>query len=248
MRNIKLTLEYDGASFYGFQKQPHHISIQESLEKALSKLLNRKTKIAAASGRTDTGVHAHGQVVNFKTQSLRELAEMQRALNGILPAEIAVTAVDEVAPDFHARYSAVSKIYEYSIWNEPVRSPLRKYRSYHVPQPLNLVAMRRAARLLVGRHDFRSFGNARGKGSEPKSTVRTLKRLEIRRVGELVRLRFEADGFLYQMVRNLVGALVAVGRGKLNPGDIRALLRSKDRRKAPAGSPAEGLALVKVKY
>jgi tRNA pseudouridine38-40 synthase len=247
MRNIKLVLEYNGSIFSGFQKQPGKPTIQEALEKALSGFFDRKMKIVAASGRTDTGVHAEGQVVNFRTASVHALGRIQKGLNALLPTPIVVKAIEEVPSDFHARYSVRSKAYEYRIWNHPCRSPLIAGRAFHVPYKLNLAAMRKAGNALVGQHDFRSFTSvsALKKGN---SCVRTIKRFHIKQQGQLISMHVEADGFLYHMIRNMVGTLLEVGRGKRRPDDIPAILKAKDRRSAGMTAPSEGLSLVSVTY
>ena len=247
MRNIKLVLEYNGSSFFGFQRQPGKPTIQESLEKALSSFFARKMKIASASGRTDTGVHAEGQVVNFRTASAHELWQMQKGLNALLPPPIVVKEIKEVPADFHARYSVRSKVYEYRIWNHPCRSPLAAGRVFHVPQKLNVTKMRQAAKAFVGKHDFGSFTSVSAikKGS---SCVRTIKRLEIKRQGHLILMSVEADGFLYHMIRNMAGTLLEVGRGRRKPEDIATILKAKNRRLAGMAAPSEGLTLKKVTY
>ena len=247
MRNIKLVLEYNGSAFFGFQKQPGKPTIQEALEKALSSFFDRKMKIGAASGRTDTGVHAEGQVVHFKTASAHELWQIQKGLNALLPPSIVAKDIEEVPAAFHARYSVRSKVYEYRIWNHACRSPLIAGRAFHVPQKLNVAKMRQAAKVLVGKHDFRSFTSvtALKKGS---SCVRTIKYFQIKRQGPLLRIRVEANGFLYHMIRNMVGTLLEVGRGKRQVKDIASILKAKDRRLAGMTAPAEGLTLIKVTY
>ncbi len=251
MRNIKLTLEYDGSGFFGFQKQPGRATLQEAVEKALSSFFDAKVKIAAASGRTDAGVHALEQVVNFKTASTRELRLIQKGLNALLPESVSVRKIEEAPAEFHARYSVKLKTYEYHVWNDPVRSPLFGLRAFHVPGPLDVGRMRRAAGILKGRHDFRSFCDA-GSGaladSSRRGTVRTVKRLEVKRQGGLITLTVEADGFLYHMVRNIAGVLIAAGRGRLALKKIRDILNARDRRAAPQGAPARGLVLARVRY
>ena len=248
MRNIKLVLEYDGAAFFGFQRQPRHLSVQEALEAALCRLFNRSLKIAAASGRTDTGVHAAGQVVNFKVDSPMTVQAIQKALNGILPKTIAVLKAEEAEGDFHARYSAVAKTYEYRIWNSPVRSPLLAGKVCHVSLPLDVGAMKKAAAVLTGRHDFRSFCGHDPSRKEERDTVRSLYTCSLRRNGKDLRIRVTADGFLYRMVRNIAGALVEAGLGKLTPSQLKLILDARDRRKAPKTMPPEGLTLINVKY
>ncbi len=247
MRNIKLILEYDGSMFFGFQKQPRHLTVQEALEKALSGFFNRRMKIAAASGRTDAGVHAEYQVVNFKTTSAHELWQIQKGLNAHLPPSIVVKAITEVPLSFHARYSVRSKIYEYRIWNHSCRSPLIAGRAFHVPYRLNIAKMKKAAAEFCGKHDFRSFTSVSAikKGS---SCVRTVKSFQLKRRGDLITLRVEADGFLYHMIRNMTGTILEVGRGRRKPEDIKAILKAKNRCLAGVTAPAEGLTLYRVAY
>ncbi len=250
-RNIKLVLEYDGSAFFGFQKQPHHPTVQEALEKALSRLLNQKTKIKAASGRTDTGVHAAHQVVNFHTASDMSTAQMQKGLNALLPRSIAVKEVVSMPMRYHARYDVRHKTYQYQIWNHPIRSPLNAAFTLHITEKLNIRHMRDGARLLTGRHDFRAFCCANGKRAEEKKrrgTVRTIHRVDIRKRGHMLTIGIQADGFLYRMARNLVGALLDLGRGKIRVVELAAILKSKDRKRAGAAAPARGLSLVDVTY
>lgn len=247
VRNIKLVLEYDGSAFHGFQRQPNRISIQETLENALTRLLGSKTKIGAASGRTDAGVHAVSQIVHFKTSREYTPWEIRKALNAILPPEIAVREAEEEKDDFHARYSVKSKTYEYRIWNHEARSPFWEKRAWHVRSPLDLSKMRKAAKILTGKHDFRSFCTTDPLRRD-RNTVRTIKRFEVEKEGDLVRIRVEADGFLYRMVRNLTGSLVDVGKGKLGPARVKQALEAKDRREVGQGAPAHGLYLIDVNY
>lgn len=248
MRNIKLVLEYDGAHFFGFQRQPDRPTVQEALEKALSQFFDRAVKIQAASGRTDTGVNASCQVVNFKTESSRDLAQIQRGLNAILPSAVAVKKIEEVTENFHARYSVRGKTYEYWVWNHPVRSPLIARRAYHVPDQLNLTKMRQASKLLIGRHDFKSFCASGSKAGERGNTVRKIEGLEIRKEGFLLKIRIRADGFLYRMVRNIVGTLLEVGEGRLTLSEFKKILRAKDRKKAGRTVPPWALTLVETRY
>jgi tRNA pseudouridine38-40 synthase len=247
MRNIKLVLEYNGSMFFGFQKQPGRPTIQEVLEKALSGFFDRTMKIAAASGRTDTGVHAEGQVVNFRTSSAHALKQIQKGLNALLPPSVVVKDIEEVRACFHARYSVRSKVYEYRIWNHPCRSPLVAGRAFHVPYPLDLARMRKAAKSFMGTHDFRSFTSVPSmkKGS---SCVRTIQCFRIKRQGHLILMHVEADGFLYHMIRNMAGTLLEVGRGKRKIEAITAILKAKDRRFAGRTAPSEGLTLIRVQY
>ncbi len=246
-RNIKLTLEYDGTDFFGFQLQPKHPTIQETLETALSKFFDQPMKIKSASGRTDAGVHARAQIVNFLTRHPAPVSQIQKGLNAHLPPSIVVKEVKEAGANFHARFSAKGKTYEYCVWNHPVRSPFWLRYSYHAFSPLNLTLMRRAAKYFVGRHDFRSFCGTDPKKKQ-KDTRRTVKKFLILREGSLLRFRVTANGFLYHMVRNMVGTLLEVGRGKLAPEAIPSILKSRDRRSAAATAPAKGLFLIDVTY
>ena len=247
MRNIKLVLEYNGSTFFGFQKQPGRPTIQEVLEKALSSFFDRKMKIVAASGRTDTGVHAEGQVVNFKVSSDHKLWQIQKGLNALLPLPVAVKSIKEVPLDFHARYSVRSKVYEYRIWNHPCRSPLIAGRAFHAPYVLDIAKMRQAVKAFTGKHDFCSFTSvsAMKKGS---SCVRTIRYFHIKRQGHLILMRVEADGFLYHMIRNMAGTLLEVGRGKRKAKDVVSILKGRDRRLAGMTAPSEGLTLIRVAY
>ncbi len=247
LRNIALTLEYNGADFFGFQRQPNHPSIQEALETALSKLLNRETKITAASGRTDTGVHAAGQIVNFKTHSPRSLEEIRKALNALLPRSVAVLRAVEMPADFHARYSAKGKTYEYKIWNHEVRSTFWQGRAWHVPFTLNTAKMKQGAKILEGRHDFRSFCTT-DPAKKERDTVRDLRSLKVVKKGNLITITAEANGFLYRMVRNLAGALVELGAGKMEVSSLKKVLEARSRSSAGRTAPPEGLTLVSVTY
>lgn len=254
-RNIKLTLEYDGSRFYGFQRQKDKPTVQSELEKALSQLLNRPMKISSAAGRTDAGVHAKAQVVNFKTDSPLSLEKIQKGFNGLLPKEIAVKKVEEAVLDFHARYDAKEKTYEYWVLNSEIRSPLLNGQAHQFPYPLDIQQMRKAAAKLVGRHDFSAFsakcGPASGgqaSGSSAKRSIRLIRRLKIDQEGKLIRFTVEADGFLYHMVRNIVGTLLEVGRGKLSLRDFSSILKGGKRFLAGPIVPSKGLTLVSVKY
>jgi len=244
-RNVKLVLEYDGARYSGFQKQPGKLTIQKEIEKALKQLFNQSTKITSASGRTDAGVHASSQIVNVQTSSTLALNRIHMGLNYYLPPDIAVLSVQDVLPDFHARYSAKAKAYEYRIWNHRVRSPLRAARYYHVPFELDLSVMQAAAKSLIGRHDFSSFCST---GSARRDPVRHVKRLTLRRSGDEIVVRIEANGFLYHMVRNIVGTLIEAGRGKAAPEDVKAILDSCGKRKSLHNAPGHALSLVCVTY
>ena len=255
VRNIKLTLEYDGTGFFGFQSHTSGVpTIQQALEKALTQLFRKKTVLTSASSRTDAGVHAEDQIVHFKLENDMPLHRIPPGINHFLPDSISVLKAEEVPESFHARFHPVSKIYEYLIWNHPSRTALWRNHAYHVSAKLNLTAMNRAARFLLGKHDFRAFTSvdqvAKGTGAPRKriSFVRTVQKLSVKRRGDMVVITIQADGFLYHMVRNIAGTLAAVGKGKLQPGDVPAILKSRDRTKAAATLPSKGLCLKKVIY
>lgn len=247
MRNIKLTVAYDGTNYHGFQEQRGTglPTIQEVLEGCLERLTGRRTQVIGA-GRTDAGVHARGQVVNFDAAGWPIPAErVPLAMNGLLPADIVVTEAEDVPEDFHARFSARAKTYRYSIWNHRVPSPFHRLYSTFVPVPLDEGAMAAAASVLVGRHDFRCF---RAAGAAVKGTVREIYRAEVFREGSLVHFVFHGNGFLYNMVRIMVGTLVQVGMGKEEPGYVGRVLASGHREAAGPTMPPEGLCLERVDY
>jgi tRNA pseudouridine38-40 synthase len=244
--NFRFTLEYDGASFAGWQAQAAgQRTVQGEFESAIERVTGQQLRVAA-SGRTDAGVHALGQVVSAQIETELSPASLQRALNRILPPDLAVVSADTAPDDFHARYSAIGKLYRYRVWNAPTRSPLLTTRVHWVPRRLDIASMSKAAEAFVGRHDFAALQAA---GSEVESTVRTLQRLEIEQEspGELV-FWVEGDGFLRHMVRNLVGTLLEVGSGQRSIESIAELLASEDRRRAGPTAPARALTLMRVFY
>lgn len=258
MRNFCLTIEYDGKNYAGWQSQGNdQRTVQSSVEKALSRILSRKTRVIA-SGRTDSGVHALAQQAHFRTVSSISAGKLCGALNALLPADICVTGVREAGNDFHAIASSRAKIYRYLILNRPFRSALLRGRAYFYRPSLNTARMRREAACLIGRHDFRAFCAS---GSSAKTTVRTIRRLSVKRIpynplglaggrGErsVICVEIEADGFLYNMVRAIVGTLIESGRGRLGPGAIKKILLSKDRSRAGPAAAPEGLYLAQVEY
>ena len=244
MRNIKLTVEYDGTNYAGWQVQARkHRTIQGTLENALQKILGRRTKIAG-SGRTDAGVHAIGQVANFKTDSALAVRKLQKALNAVLPDDISVIKAEEAILDFHSRFSAKSKVYRYAILNRQARPALLKDTVYFVPYLLNLKLMQTEARGLLGRHKFKSFQAA----ADKKDSVKTIKNIKVSRGKDFIYIDIEADGFLYNMVRNIVGTLIDIGRGKLAEGSMKKILLARNRRCAGPTVPAKGLCLLEVRY
>ena len=246
LQTFKLTLAYRGEDFFGWQRQDPHPTVQLALETALKKIFG-KTFAVAGSGRTDRGVHAFGQTASVTLPPTHTPAVLLRALNFHLPPGVRVLSIQREKTKFHARFSAKGKTYLYRIVNTPFLHPLEMGRAWHVPRPLNLTAVRQAARIFVGKHDFASFTS--NPGYERESTVRRLRAIRIaRKPGSVLELTFTGDGFLYRMVRNLVGALVKVGHDRLSVPELKKILRARTRSSAPPTAPAEGLYLLKVRY
>ena len=254
MRNIKLIIEYDGTNYAGWQIQNNCKSktLQETIEKTLQIILQEKIKVIG-SGRTDSGVHALAQVVNFKTNSPLSILRIQKALNSLLPQDISIKEIGEADKDFHSRYSAKSKTYRYFILNNEIKSVFLNKYGWHIPYQLDVRLMRKEAKALLGRHDFKSF---RASGSSAKTTVRTVKKLSIKTLSyklstinhKLIIIDIQADGFLYNMVRNIVGTLVEIGRGRFPKESLKKILLAKNRKQAGPTAPAQGLFLLEVKY
>ena len=244
MRNIKLTIQYDGTNYHGWQTQSNAPSIQELIEDKLSTIVNHKVTLYG-SGRTDAGVHAVGQVANFQTSSKLKPDVIKRALNSMLPQDIVVRNSEEVDGKFHARYRARSRVYQYLIWNDRIPSPFFRKFSWFVASRLDLEKMQEAGSLLIGRHDFSSF---QGADRMETRAVRDMVRLDIKKIGQLSVVTVEANSFLKHMVRNIVGTLVEVGKGKMNLAGFKKLIEAKDRTKAGLAAPAHGLFLREVKY
>lgn len=243
-RNIKLVLAYDGTDFAGWQRQADRPTVQQTVEEVIERVTGERVNLIGA-GRTDAGVHALGQVANFHTRSRLPTDDLQRALNALLPRTVAVLEAREVAPEFHARYQAVGKHYRYTIHNHPIRPVLDRHLVLHIRRRLNLTRMRRAARCLVGEHDFAAFTTHARLQS---NTVRRVDELSIRRNGPRVLVDIKGSGFLYNMVRAIVGTLIEVGRGRLAPEAVAEILAGGDRRRAGPTAPAHGLCLVSVRY
>ena len=248
LRNYKIVLEYDGTPYCGWQVQAKGVSIQGKIQEALRKLTKEKISVIA-SGRTDAGTHALGQVAHFKSRTTRPISRFQYALNAMLAPTIAVKTMEEIAPDFHAQRDAKTKLYAYLILNHTVPSVFLDRFSWQVPRPLNWDAIHAALEVLVGEHDFKSFQSV---GTDLKSTVRKIHWIKIEESFKdhphLYAIQIEANGFLKQMVRNIVGTLVQVGQNRLHPKDVKKILESKDRRKAGPAAPARGLFLLRVNY
>ena len=245
MRQIKLVIEYEGTNYHGWQIQPHVRTIQEEISKKISQMTGEQVTLLGA-GRTDAGVHAWGQVACFQTNSRIPLEGFYRGLNSLLPPDIVIKSVEEVAENFHPQFSARSKIYQYVILNQKVPSAIHRHFSWHIPCPLDVSAMQKAADCLVGRKNFSSFQAA---DDEPTDPVREILRAQwIVREEVFLDFFIEADGFLKHMVRNIVGTLVDVGRGKISVADFQKILEAKDRRQAGRTAPPQGLFLVAIKY
>jgi tRNA pseudouridine38-40 synthase len=244
---VKLTVEYDGTDFVGWQRQSNGPSVQAAIEDALTDMHGGRATIIRGAGRTDAGVHALGQVAHFDTPpgTRVPLHGYHRGLNAVLPRAVAILPVDTVADDFDARFSARGKLYRYTIWTAATRAPMRDRYVWHLRRPIDVAAMQAAADRLVGRHDFSAF---RAADCERKTTTRRVSRLAVARSGDLVTVEVEADAFLKNMVRILVGTLCEVGWGKRAPADVQRILDGGDRRQAGVTAPPQGLALVRVDY
>lgn len=245
MRNLKLTLSYDGSEFSGWQTQPGRRTVQQTLETAIARATSAARVRCNVSGRTDAGVHALGQVVNFYSETRLPPVVLRRAINAHLPGDVAVLAVEDVPESFDANQDARRKLYRYHLHDGPVMSVFLRRYAWHVRWPLDLDAMRRAARPLIGTHDFHSFETG---WPNRLSSIRTISRLEVQRRGSYLFIDVEADGFLYNMVRAIAGTLVNVGRGYWLPDITGEILAACDRRRAGPNAPARGLFLVKVFY
>lgn len=243
MNNIKLVIEYDGTNYAGWQQQKNGITIHEKLCKAIEKVVNEEITLHG-SGRTDAGTHAVGQVANFKTKSNITIYNLIKAINSYLPKDIVVKSAKKVPEKFHSRYSAKSKIYRYTILNSKNRNAIGRDYCLHYGMNLDVEKMQKASKVLIGKHDFSAFKSK----SEVLSSVRTIMKLEIKKKGSFLTFTIEADGFLYKMVRSIVGTLIEVGRGKMTITEFKKIVKSGIREKVGNTVPATGLCLVKVKY
>ena len=245
MRNIRLLIEYNGTNYQGWQVQPKGPTIQGMVEEKLA-LITGEAVHLIGSGRTDSGVHAFGQVANFKTKSQLNIHSIQKALNSLLPPDIMIRRAEEVEEGFDARKQSKSKVYEYRILNRELRSAFDHEYAWHIPQKLDLEEMRKATRILIGEHDFSSF---RSVGSPTRTAIRRVIRAEWKKGQDgFIRFEVEANGFLKQMVRAMVGTLVEVGKGKIDSEEFRKILDSRNRKEAGPTAPAHGLFLKEVKY
>lgn len=246
-RTFRGTVEYDGTGFLGWQVQAGGRTVQGTIEEALARVLGGRVPVLAA-GRTDAGVHAAGQAISFRAATSIPPRGIAAACNAILPEDVAILSLEEAAPGFHATRDATGKVYRYEILPGSAPRPLLRRTTWRIPGRLDVRRMREAARLLVGRHDFRSFRSNPGREAAERGTVRTVRRLDVRRRGDRLLVEVEGDGFLYNMVRALVGTLVQVGRGTWEVARVTEALRARDRRAGGPTAPARGLTLVSVSY
>ena len=242
--NFRLTIQYDGRPFCGWQRQKNGLSIQQCVETVCEELCGNRCSVHGA-GRTDAGVHAAGQVASVRMPTELAPYKIKKALNSLLTPEIRIASVRRAPDNFHARTDALRKVYRYLVLTGPERSPFAPFYAAWTPYQLSIAPMREAAGLLVGRKDFRSF---QASGSSVRTTEREILGLEVRRGGGIVSIVASADGFLRQMVRIIVGTLIEVGRGKLDPDEVEHILQERDRRLAGPTAPAGGLTLMRVEY
>jgi tRNA pseudouridine38-40 synthase len=243
---FKLVIAYDGSAYQGWQMQKIGTGVQEKVEHALAKLFPSKPRLHGSS-RTDTGVHALGMVAHFEVRECNmDGRKLALALNHWLPEDVRVLSAARASEKFHARFDAKGKQYRYFVWNHTAMNPLIRGTAWHVPRSLDLKAMREAAALFVGKHDFKSF--AANRNYEMETTVRTLTRCDFKKSGSLLTFFIEGDGFLYKMCRGIVGTIVQIGLGKFPAGEIKGMLAQKDRCVAGMTAPAKGLVLWKVFY
>ena len=244
-RRLKLIIAYDGAPFAGWQSQSHHNTVQDHLERAFERVTGEAVRIHGA-GRTDAGVHALAQCAHVDVLKLLPADRWVKALNALMPSAIRVLRCRYVSQDFHARFSAKGKIYRYRIWTAPILPPFEYRRAWHIARPLDINILKSAAKHFVGTHDFAGFAANRGKPE--KSTIRAINSVRVRLKGPCISVEFDGDGFLYKMVRFMVGALVKCAIGKMHVEDITVRLKSSEPGSARFAAPAEGLFLVRVRY
>lgn len=244
MKNIKLTIEYDGKEYNGWQKQPNKLNIQGEIERAIQNITGKQVELIG-SGRTDAGVHAFGQVANFKIDSDFPIEKMAIAINSQLKKSICIKKAEEVPQEFHSRYNCHSKTYQYVIDNSEQGTAIYRGLTYHVSQKLNVEKMQKAVKYFIGEHDFSSFKSS---GTSSKSSVRTVYDAKVEKDGEKVKISITGNGFLYNMVRIISGTLVEVGLNNIEPEDIPKIIDAKNRQMAGKTLPPQGLFLMKVEY
>ncbi len=247
-RNVKLTIEYEGTDFHGWQIQKGERTVQGEIVRALETIFKKKI-ILFGSGRTDTGVHAHGQVANFKVATSMSAKEILKALNANLPADITILKSEFVPQNFHAQFNAKSKVYRYTILHREARAALGRNFCLIHPYPLNISIMRKEANVLLGKRDFKGFAASDPRQQNKRSTtIRKIKKINIKKQGDFIYIDIEADGFLHHMVRNIVGTLLEVASGRMPKGIVKKILKKKDRTLAGYTAQAKGLSLMEVKY
>ncbi|KUP04820.1 tRNA pseudouridine synthase A [Bacillus coahuilensis p1.1.43] len=244
MRRIKCTVQYDGTWYAGYQVQPNSKTIQGEIEKVLEKIHGKPIRISA-SGRTDAGVHAIGQVFHFDTDTKFPVEKWLPIFNSQLPNDIVVNHVEEVAGSFHSRFGSIEKEYQYKVYRGPHKSPFLIHHAYHVPHSLSVQKMEEASRYLLGTHDFTSFCSAK---TEVEDKVRTIFTISMEEEENMLTFSLVGNGFLYNMVRIIIGVLIEVGQGKRAPIEVKEILEAKDRRAGGKTAPAQGLYLYRVKY
>lgn len=244
MKNIKLTIEFDGTNYCGWQRQRNALSIEEKVEDAIKRIVNEDIKLIGSS-RTDSGVHARGMVANFITLTKIPTSKLPAAINSKLPEDIAILSAEEVPEDFHARYSSIGKRYSYTILNRKAPPAIMRNYVAHYVYDLDFDLMVKASRAFLGTHDFSAFKST---GGSVKTSVRTVKLLELDKDNDMIVMNIEADGFLYNMVRIIAGTLIDIGRGRIPAQCISEIIESKDRERAGHTAKASGLCLEKVYY
>lgn len=247
MNTYKLHLAYDGTNYNGWQIQPNATSIMEILEKALHAILREEVRLIG-SGRTDGGVHALEQVAHFRTEQEVDTKRLFISMNGMIPHDIRLLQIEKVDSSFHAQRSAKRKIYHYHLCIGPIVRPFDRLYCTHIRDPIDIELLKEAAKRFIGTHDFKSFANSASKGAAGKNAVRTIFRIDVIETASGVRLEFEGNGFLYKMVRNIVGMMLSVASKRSPLEEIDHLFEAKDRRRSPKSAPARGLFLVKVIY
>jgi tRNA pseudouridine38-40 synthase len=244
----KLTISYDGSNYSGWQIQPNSICVQELIQSALQTVLREKTTLTG-SGRTDAGVHALGQIAHFSLEDTINIKKTINSLNGILPKDIRIEKIEEKETTFHSRFNTISKTYKYYLTIGNYQSPFDRKYSFHCKEQLDLDLLKKAARYFIGTHDFTSFANKHLEGRASTNPIRTIKKLDIYEVeNNKICFEFLGDGFLYKMVRNIVGTLLDISTGKININELSNIFTAKKRQKAGKTAPAKGLFLVKVDY
>lgn len=247
MHKYKLVISYDGTRYGGWQVQPNAISIQQTIQEALSTIL-RTSKQIMGSGRTDAGVHAIGQIAHFSHDQPLDIGKLQLSLNGLLPSDVRICSIEPAEEKFHARFHAVGKIYRYHLHLDPIMSPFKRGYCYHVRHPVDLDLLKKGIDCFVGTRDYSSFTNQASKGSAARNPVRTIKRIDIVKEPGGIYLEFEGNGFLYKMVRNISGTLLDLCKGKISLEELPELFAARDRKKTGRALPPFGLFLVQVHY